>query len=217
MFDREPVLCDGADSRFFGATASALELAPTPPFFDLSTWGLWAVPAGLLCATFFGYWLHRAEHRFDGLWRVSHQLHHSALRVDTAGAFYRHPVEVVLKVTLSTTVSVFVLGLAHLATAAVGLGGALLSLFQHWNVRTPHWLGYVIPRPESHLLHHARNVSAQLVRNFGDLPLWDLLFGTFENPREAWSGSVGFDMPANARIKDMLLMRDAHAEGGDPI
>ncbi len=180
--------------------------------FDLSAWGLLGVPVGLLCATFFAYWLHRAEHRFDWLWRASHQLHHSARRVDTAGAFYSHPVEVLLKVTLTTTVSVFVLGLTPLATAVVGLAGALLSVFQHWNTRTPHWLGYIIPRPESHLLHHAGDVAAAQVHNFGDLPVWDMLFDTFENPWEAWTGSVGFDAPASARIKDMLLMRDVNSE-----
>jgi sterol desaturase/sphingolipid hydroxylase (fatty acid hydroxylase superfamily) len=158
-----------------------------------------------LVVTFFGYWLHRAEHRFTWLWLAAHQLHHSAPRVDLAGAYFTHPVEVALKVTLATTTSVYLLGLTPMAAAAVGLIGAVLSMWQHWNINTPHWLGYLIPRPESHVLHHERDVPA---RNFGDLPLWDLLFGTFDNPRTAWAGQAGFPSPQHQRLKDMLLMGD---------
>ena len=174
---------------------------------DLSGLGLMGVPVGLLAVTFLGYWLHRGEHKFDWLWRAAHQMHHSPPRVDMAGAYFTHPVEVVLKVSLATTTSVFLLGLTPMAASAVGLIGAMLSMWQHWNIRTPHWLGYLIPRPESHVLHHERDVHA---RNYGDLPLWDILFGTFVNPREAWTGKVGFDTPLHERITDMLRMRDVH-------
>lgn len=175
---------------------------------DLSALGLWGTPLGLLVSTFFGYWLHRAEHRFDWLWRASHQLHHSAPRVDLAGAYFAHPVEVLLKVMLGATVSVYVLGLAPMAASAVALISALLSMWQHWNIHTPHWIGYLIPRPESHVLHHARDNQA---RNYGDLPIWDMVFGTFNNPRAPSSVTVGFDTVRSTRIKDMLLMRDVNA------
>lgn len=174
---------------------------------DLSPLGLWGIPVGLLVSTFFGYWLHRTEHRFDWLWRAAHQLHHSAQRVDLAGAYFTHPVEVLLKVMLGTTVSVYLLGLNPLAASAVALVSALLSLWQHWNIQTPRWIGYLIPRPESHVLHHARDNQA---RNYGDLPIWDMVFGTFDNPRTPWSGVVGFDTASSARVKDMLLMRDVN-------
>ena len=52
-------------------------------------------------------------------------------------------------------------------------------MFQHWNVKTPRWLGYIIQRPESHGLHHELGVHA---RNYSDFPLWDMLMGTFVNP-----------------------------------
>jgi sterol desaturase/sphingolipid hydroxylase (fatty acid hydroxylase superfamily) len=176
--------------------------------FDLNHLGLLGVPLGLLAVTFFGYWLHRAEHRFNWLWRASHQLHHSAVRIDMAGAFYTHPVEVILKVVLGTMVSTFLLGLTPLAAASVGLIGAVLSMFQHWNIRTPHWLGYLIPRPESHVLHHANGIKPQ---NFGDLPLWDMVFGSYHNPHQAWHGQIGLDAGNKVNLKDMLLMKDVSA------
>lgn len=173
---------------------------------DLSAWGLWGVPAGVLTTTFLGYWLHRAEHRFDWLWRAAHQLHHSAVRVDLLGAFYAHPLEVTMKVALATVVGTYLLGLSAPAAAGAGLATAALSMFQHWNVRTPRALGYFVQRPESHCLHHERGVHS---RNFGDLPLWDMLFGTFHNPKQ-FRGEVGFDDERGARLADMLLMKDVN-------
>jgi sterol desaturase/sphingolipid hydroxylase (fatty acid hydroxylase superfamily) len=172
--------------------------------FDLSALGLFGILPGWLAATFVFYWFHRAEHRYDWLWRATHQLHHSASRVDMLGAYFAHPLEVVAKLSIGTTVSVLVLGLSPMAASAVGVMSALVSMFQHWNIRTPHWLGYIIPRPESHCLHHEREVHA---RNYGDLPLWDMLFGTYENPRQGFRGQVGFAPASRPSIRDMLLMR----------
>ena len=40
-----------------------------------------------------------------------------------------------------------------------------------------------------------------------DLPLIDMLFGTFENPRH-FERAIGFGDGASARVLDMLLARD---------
>lgn len=173
---------------------------------DLSEWGLWGVPVGVLTTTFFSYWLHRAVHRFGWLWRAVHQLHHSPVRVDLAGAFYAHPLEVIIKVALAALVGAYLLGLSASASAGVGLATAALSMFQHWNIHTPRTLGYFVQRPESHCLHHERDVHS---RNFGDLPVWDMLFGTFHNP-EKFQGEVGFEGERSARLADMLLMKDVN-------
>jgi len=92
-----------------------------------------------------------------------------------------HPFEMVVQVLLQLLVTVIVLGLDPLAAALVGVVAAFHGVFQHWNVRTPRWLGYLIQRPESHCLHHERGVHA---RNYADFPLWDMLFGSFDNPRD---------------------------------
>ena len=54
----------------------------------------------------------------------------------------------------------------------------IAELFYHWNVRTPHWLGYFVQRPESHCVHHQRGRHRN---NYSDLPLWDIAFGTFSS------------------------------------
>ena len=59
-------------------------------------------------------------------------------------------------------------------------------------------------RPESHSVHHARGVHAY---NYANLPLVDLLFGTFRNP-ESFVATQGFWDGALSRIGAMLLGRD---------
>lgn len=78
------------------------------------------------------------------------------------------------------------------------------SMFQHANIRTPRWLGYILQRPESHSRHHARGVHAG---NYADLPIFDLLFGTFHNPRY-FAAENGFYDGASSRVGEMLRFRD---------
>jgi len=46
-------------------------------------------------------------------------------------------------------------------------------------------------------------------RNFGDLPLWDMVFGTYANPPR-FEGEAGFDQPASRRVGAMLAFADVH-------
>jgi sterol desaturase/sphingolipid hydroxylase (fatty acid hydroxylase superfamily) len=151
--------------------------------------------------------VHRAYHRYPFLWRWVHQLHHAPQRLDVSGAVLFTPLEVSINVALSFTVMVFVLGLAPLAAAVTGYIAAFYGLFQHFNVRTPRWMGYLIQRPESHGVHHRRGLHAY---NYTDLPLWDLLWGTFRNPRR-FNGDVGFEEGPSARLWPMLIGRDVNA------
>jgi sterol desaturase/sphingolipid hydroxylase (fatty acid hydroxylase superfamily) len=171
---------------------------------NLTGLGLWGVVPGLLVLTFVNYWFHRMEHRFDLTWRAMHQLHHSVQRVDVSGSAYTHPLEMVVQAAYGLIIFVFVLGLSPAAGALAGYLAAVLAMTQHLNVRTPRWIGFVVQRPESHCLHHEYGVHA---RNFGDLPIWDMLFGTFENPA-AFEGRVGFDRTSHSALLPALIGRD---------
>jgi sterol desaturase/sphingolipid hydroxylase (fatty acid hydroxylase superfamily) len=150
--------------------------------------------------------LHRAFHEFHPLWLLGHQLHHSPRRLDIPGSVYFHPIDVALQTAPATLISVFVLGLDPLAAAIVGYMSVFYGMFQHWNVRTPRWLGYIIQRPESHGLHHELGVHA---RNYSDFPLWDMLMGTFVNP-DTFDGDVGFAGDAPRHVGAMLIFRDVN-------
>jgi sterol desaturase/sphingolipid hydroxylase (fatty acid hydroxylase superfamily) len=173
--------------------------------FDLSGLGLWGAAVGVLVYEFFHYWYHRAAHEWNWLWRAGHQMHHSAESLDAFGAFYQHPLDAALFTTISSLVFFPLLGLSVEAGVVAALFLTFNAMFQHANIATPSWLGYLIQRPESHNIHHGRGVHRY---NYSDLPLWDMLFGTFRNPRQLDSVACGFYKGASARILDMLVGRD---------
>jgi sterol desaturase/sphingolipid hydroxylase (fatty acid hydroxylase superfamily) len=149
------------------------------------------------------YLWHRALHEFDALFLSFHQLHHSAERVDVSGAFWFSPLDMIGFTLVSLLALSFVLVTPQAGTLFLLLG-SFSAVFQHANLRTPHWLGYVIQRPEMHALHHARGAHRN---NYSDLPLFDMLFGTYENPRE-FAGENGYYPGASSRILAMLLCKD---------
>ena len=162
---------------------------------------------GFVLAEGLTYAYHRAAHRVGFMWRVFHQVHHSPRRVDIPGSVLFHPLEMVVQSLLLLFTTVIVLGLEPLAAALVGYLFAFYGYFQHWNVRTPQWLGYLIQRPESHCVHHRLGVHYY---NFADLPLWDIVFGTFRNPRR-FMGECGFEGGADERLGAMLAFVDVNA------
>jgi len=173
--------------------------------FDLSGLGTWAGAAvGILVYEFGHYWYHRAAHEFDWLWRAGHQMHHSAESLDAFGAYYLHPLDAANFTTLASLVFFPLLGLSVEAGVVGGLFLTFNAMFQHLSMRTPRWLGYLIQRPESHSVHHGRGIHRY---NYSDLPLWDIVFGTFRNPA-AFQKEHGFYDGASARIPEMLVFRD---------
>ena len=109
-----------------------------------------------------------------------------------------------LSIPLALLMLIVVAGVSPEAALVANLTATFCSLFQHANIRTPQWLGYFIQRPEAHSAHHERAVHAY---NYSDLPLWDLVFGTFKNPA-TFEGANGFYDGASARIPEMLLGMD---------
>lgn len=157
---------------------------------DGRSWGvLGGALFGIVTISFLDYWYHRASHRYDWLWRAAHKLHHSVQRVDTVGFVYTHPLEITIFAVENLLVLQIFFPLHPGAIAITTVFVAFCGMFQHWNVRTPRWIGYIIQRPESHCYHHERNVHAW---NYANIPIWDILFGTFKNP-ESFAGQVGFD------------------------
>jgi sterol desaturase/sphingolipid hydroxylase (fatty acid hydroxylase superfamily) len=152
---------------------------------------------------FFGYWIHRLMHRVPAIWRWSHQMHHSAERMDLAGMSYNHPFDIFLSFGL-TGLAVTLLGVTPVAAALAGFGGYLCAVIQHANIKTPRWLGYFVMRPEAHGLHHERGVHAY---NYANLPLWDVVFGTYRNP-ETFPAQYGFWDGASSRLGSLLIGRD---------
>jgi len=181
----------------------------------IRTHALWPVPAewpsvavgglSFLLTSFVFYWWHRLIHASDLLWRWTHQLHHSALRIESLTAFYAHPLDTAAAVLIGCLSSYVILGATAVGAAWALLFTGLFELFLHADMRTPRWLGWLIQRPEMHRVHHAHGHHAQ---NYG-LPIWDALFGTLNNPAEG-PDLCGFDEDKSAQVHAMLLGRDVH-------
>jgi sterol desaturase/sphingolipid hydroxylase (fatty acid hydroxylase superfamily) len=172
---------------------------------DGSAWPFWVqLAVGFLTYEFLIYAWHRTMHTVQPIWRWTHQMHHSAERVDIWGAFYFHPFDMIGWALLGSLALVLGIGLAPEAVLVIFVAATFCSMFQHTNIRTPHWLGYIVTRPESHSVHHQRGVHAY---NYGDVPWFDMLLGTFRNPRE-WQEEAGFFDGSSRKVGPMLIGRE---------
>ncbi len=176
---------------------------------DLTGLGtIWGALIGVLLYQLGVYVWHRSMHKSDVLWKVFHQMHHSVERVDTYSAFIFSPMDMIGFTALGSFLLVLVAGFSPQAATVIILVNTFFSMFQHSNIRTPAWLGYIVQRPEAHVLHHARGIHAY---NYGDITIYDMLFGTWKNPRN-FDYENGFYMGASSRISDMLLFKDVSKE-----
>jgi sterol desaturase/sphingolipid hydroxylase (fatty acid hydroxylase superfamily) len=159
--------------------------------------------AGFVLADLTGYLTHRARHTLPMLWRW-HQLHHSAERVDVAGAAFLHPIDLAIELA-GVIAAAIALGLSPDATVVAAFATWLATMFQHLRASTPPWLGRIIQRPEAHAVHHARGVHAY---NYGKLMIWDIALGTFRDPAQFAAGPAGFWDGASGELAVMLAGRD---------
>ncbi|MBJ6760438.1 sterol desaturase family protein [Myxococcaceae bacterium JPH2] len=159
-------------------------------------------------ATFVFYWWHRVRHTNDVLWRLFHQIHHSPQRLEVITSFYKHPLEMTVNSIIGGLLVYTVLGLSPAAGAVYTACTALGEFFYHTNVRTPQWVGWFFQRPEMHRIHHEHGKHRN---NYGDIPWWDMLFGTYENPPR-WDATCGFDDAREQRLPEMLAFKDVHQD-----
>lgn len=174
----------------------------------LGTWG--GALFGYVVVTFIYYWWHRLRHSNTFLWKYFHQVHHSPQRLEIVTSFYKHPVEIIANSFLSSFILVVLCGLSREATTIAVLVTGIAELFYHWNVKTPYWLGFIFQRPESHCVHHEMGSHS---KNYSDLPIWDMMFGTFHNPKE-FSGKCGFEEDRELQLPRMLRGIDVNATLG---
>ena len=174
--------------------------------FDTSGLGMFGGAAlGVLVYELVHYWYHRKAHDWNWLWRAGHQMHHSAESLDPFGAYYLHPFDAAMFTTWVSLVFFPLLGMSIEAAIIAAFFLTFNAMFQHANIKTPHWLGYLIQRPESHNIHHALGAHRN---NYADLPIMDMMFGTFTNPRTLKDTAVGFYKGASSRVPEMLLGMD---------
>ena len=154
----------------------------------------------LLTYTFFHYWSHRFRHQAGVAWRLTHQMHHSPNRFDLSLSVFVHPFDVAFIMCVMFFSVYVVCGFSAENLTLLGIAHSVLDKPMHLNVRTPRALGYFLFRPEQHSLHHETHDT-----NYGLIPLWDMLFGTFKNC-DAQAEAIGFpDRPS--RFREILFCK----------
>lgn len=135
------------------------------------------IAMALIVAELPGYWIHRLEHEWPGLWRF-HATHHSAPRLYWLNAGRFHPID-----TLLTFVPSFfllaLLGCPEQILAYFTLISAIHGAFQHANLQLRLGkLNYFFSMAELHRWHHSKTVD-EANHNYGQtVSIWDTVFGT---------------------------------------
>lgn len=148
------------------------------------------------------YWSHRIEHRLPVLWEF-HKLHHSDELMNTTTWARDHFLQEGWRAFFSVfTLGLFIdLQLAEAGKAALYSTMFLvgLSMFYHSAIRIQlPWLDYLFVTPQVHRIHHSV-LPEHHSKNFADvLPIFDIVFGTFERPRREEFPATGLGAEAKA-------------------
>lgn len=188
--------------------AAALPLEDVRGVFQRQPLALRVVEVVML-GDLFAYWGHRAQHRYELLWRF-HAVHHSATRLDWLAAHREHPLDGLYTQTL-INLPLLVLGFSFRAAAGIVVFRAIWAVLIHANVRLPLGpIGFVFGSPELHHLHHAKHRAAV---NFGNLSPWtDQLFGTHARALSAEQEELGLREPLRGGYLRMLLEPLSHRQ-----
>ena len=139
------------------------------------------IALAIVVADFVIYWLHRAQHHFDVLWRT-HAWHHSAEYLYWFSGFRTSFLHSLMNNIPQAAVPMLVFGLSPFQA---GIGYAIAVMIQFWehtNVRVnigP--LKYVFITPDYHRVHHSATQHCRMNLG-GTFSIWDRLFGTYVDP-----------------------------------
>ena len=160
--------------------------------------------AGVLVYEGLGYFYHRSMHASDLLWRGLHQMHHSAERIDTWSAFWFHPFDMIGWTAMSSLALTLIVGLSpprrrlRCSSSRCCRSSSTPTCAPRAGLATSSSVPKAIPGTDARGRH--RN-------NYADVPLFDILFGTFDNPRD-FAPATGFYDGASSRMAEMLLLRE---------
>ncbi len=162
------------------------------PLHELPVWA--AFPLFWICASFVGYWEHRALHT-RVMWPL-HRSHHSPHEFTIVNTFRAHPIEAALSSFMNLTPLVLI-GFSGAQLASFFAVGMVVAAFLHCNWTAVAWLErYGVCTPAGHRLHHSTSPE-HFDRNFGEMTnIWDRLFGTYVAPgSDIDSVKIGVEAP----------------------
>jgi sterol desaturase/sphingolipid hydroxylase (fatty acid hydroxylase superfamily) len=135
----------------------------------------------IIAVDFMLYWIHRAQHRFEILWRT-HAWHHSIEHLYWFSGFRTSFLHSFLYNIPQAAVPMLVFHLDPIQTGIAYSIGLFVQFWEHTNVRVgigP--LRYIVITPKYHRIHHS--AVEPLGKNLAPIfSFWDLVFGTFVDP-----------------------------------
>ena len=136
----------------------------------------------LLILDFCDYWIHRAQHGFNGWWAL-HAIHHSQRRMTFLTDNRNHLLDDLIRDAILAFVALLI-GVAPVQFLSFVVITRVWQSLQHANlgIAFPEWLARIVVSPGFHRVHHAIGIGHEGAAkgvNFAVLfPIWDWMFGT---------------------------------------
>ena len=148
----------------------------------IRAWPGWLkIVAAILLVDFTIYWIHRAQHRLDVMWRT-HRWHHS---IEHMYWFAGFRTSFLHSLIYNIPQAVVPMQLFHLSPIEAGIGYSIALFIQFWEHTNVHVnlgpLRWLFITPQYHRVHHSatRHQGMNLGATFS---LWDRAFGTYVDP-----------------------------------
>ena len=139
------------------------------------------IAVALVVVDFTIYWIHRAQHRYEFMWRT-HKWHHSIREMYWFSGFRTSFAHSFIYNIPQTIIPIQLLHLSPLQTGLAYSIGLFIQFWEHTNVRVNiGWLKHIFITPQYHRVHHSATTHRGM--NLGTtFSLWDHLFGTYVDP-----------------------------------
>lgn len=161
------------------------------------------------------YLWHKANHKFDCLWRF-HKVHHSDKSMNSTTAFRVHFIEVILSI-LVKALFIFITGIeASLVAICEGVS-TLFVMFHHLNlpVRGEKWFKWLFIVPSLHRVHHS-SLRKEHDSNYGAVfSIWDRLFRTLKETRPDEIGLINVKTLSFFELLEFGLLPDISSRASD--
>jgi sterol desaturase/sphingolipid hydroxylase (fatty acid hydroxylase superfamily) len=173
----------------------------------LRAWPDWLkIAAALVIVDFIIYWIHRAQHRLDFMWRT-HKWHHSIEQMYWFAGFRTSFLHSFIYNIPQTAVPMQLFHLSPLAAGAAYSLGLFIQFWEHTNVKANiGWLKYLFITPQYHRVHHSASASRGM--NLGTtFSIWDRMFGTYVDPDSLPENyPLGLGAPVEGRQVPRMLI-----------
>lgn len=154
----------------------------------------WPIPVQFIAVVFLAdlaqYIVHRTYHHVPFLWKM-HAVHHSAKAMDWLASSRIHFLEILITRS-AILIPLYLMGFSEAALLSYVALFHFQSVFIHANFGMNFgFLNYILATPQYHHWHHSDDEKALDINYAANLPIIDMIFGTFYMPGNKWPETYG--------------------------